>query len=142
VFFREAWDPSKAFFQVYEMKREELRSCEVAEVLQCLKAMSHQSGVFRPGEMFQQKHGGAGVEALTQRFSDIDRRSGMDRRKAHKLEYFLNGGVERRNFKERRSSKERREGWVRVSDWCSVRLDSLRAGKVPKRLSGLTREKE
>jgi len=92
--------------------------------------------------MVQQKHGDPGVEALTQRFSDIDRRSGVDRRKAHKLEYFLNGGVERRSFKERRSSKERREGWVRVSDWCSVRLESLQARKVPKRLSIPTREKE
>lgn len=72
---------------------------------------------------------------MTQRFSDIDRRSGADRRKAHKLAYFLDGGIERRNFKERRSSKERREGWVRVSEWCSVRLDSLQAGRTLRRAS-------
>jgi hypothetical protein len=79
---------------------------------------------------------------LTRRFSDIDRRSGVDRRKAHKLEYFLNGGLERRGFKERRSIKERREGWVRVSEWTSLRLESLRAGKTPKQPFIPPREKK
>jgi hypothetical protein len=74
-----------------------------------------------------------GVETLAKRYYDIDRRSGVDRRKAHKLEYFLQGGAERRSFRERRLSEERRSGWVRVGDWCSVRLESLEAGKGPRR---------
>lgn len=72
---------------------------------------------------------------MSKRYSDIDRRSGVDRRKAHKLEYFMRGGMERRSFRERRSIKERRMGWVRVSDWCSVRLESLQAGKGPSKIS-------
>ena len=53
----------------------------------------------------------------------IDRRSGVDRRKIHDLNYFIRGGVERRNFRERRSQMERRENWVRVDDWISVFMD-------------------
>jgi hypothetical protein len=79
---------------------------------------------------------------VIQRFSDIDRRSGIDRRKAHKLDYFLNGGVERRKFKEWRSRRERRTHWVRVSEWFSVRLGSLESGKVPRHLSDAAREEE
>lgn len=66
---------------------------------------------------------------MPKRTYDIDRRTGVDRRKSHKLEYFLQGGVERRSFKERRSSEERRSDWVRVGDWCSVRLKSLQSGR-------------
>jgi hypothetical protein len=79
---------------------------------------------------------------LIRRSSDMDRRSGVDRRKAHKLDYFLNGGVERRSFKERRSVKERREGWVRVSEWTSLRLESLQVGKTPNKLSMPPKEKK
>ena len=79
---------------------------------------------------------------MTRRFSDMDRRSGLDRRKAHKLEYFLNGGLERRSFKERRSIKERRDGWVRVSEWTSLRFESLQAGKTPRKPSMLGKEKK
>jgi hypothetical protein len=50
----------------------------------------------------------------------IDRRSGVDRRKIHDLNYFIRGGVERRKFIERRSPKERRKKWVRVDEWISV----------------------
>lgn len=53
----------------------------------------------------------------------IDRRSGVDRRKVHDLNYFIRGGVERRKFKERRSQGERRKNWVRVDDWISVFVD-------------------
>ena len=79
---------------------------------------------------------------MIRRSSDMDRRSGVDRRKAHKLDYFLNGGVERRSFKERRSVKERREGWVRVSEWTSLRLESLQVGKTPTKLSMPPKEKK
>jgi hypothetical protein len=50
----------------------------------------------------------------------IDRRSGVDRRKIHDLNYFIKGGEERRKFTERRSPKERRKSWVRADDWISV----------------------
>ena len=49
-----------------------------------------------------------------------DRRSLKDRRRAHDLDYFLKGGVERRAWKERRSLVERRSGWFRVSKWASA----------------------
>jgi hypothetical protein len=50
----------------------------------------------------------------------FDRRSDVDRRKAHKLEYILKGGIERRRYKDRRGQNERREDWIRVSEWSSV----------------------
>ena len=54
--------------------------------------------------------------------SPIDRRSGEDKRKRYNLDYFTDGGEERRKGKERRQSGERRSGWVRVYKWCSVFL--------------------
>lgn len=52
---------------------------------------------------------------LQKRRSGIDRRFGGDRRRICNLNYWLEGGVERRTWKERRSSLERREGWVEGS---------------------------
>jgi hypothetical protein len=54
------------------------------------------------------------------RRSLLDRRSGEDRRKAYSLDYFLNGGVERRKGLERRRAPERRKDWRRVGKWYSV----------------------
>jgi hypothetical protein len=62
---------------------------------------------------------------VERRRSSVDRRSGVDRRKTHNLDYFLKGGVERRNWKERRSEGERRVGWVRVGTWNSVYVGDL-----------------
>ena len=51
----------------------------------------------------------------------MDRRTGEDRRNAYNLDYFLNGGEERRRYVERRLlSKEKRSGWSRVSQWSSA----------------------
>jgi hypothetical protein len=47
---------------------------------------------------------------LERRHSDIDRRSGKDRRRVYDFDYFFNGGVERRDWIERRSKVERRVG--------------------------------
>ena len=58
--------------------------------------------------------------------SDMDRRSGEDRRREYDLDYFSNGGVERRNWKEQRSKAERRVGWTRVSKWSSMSLKALK----------------
>ena len=54
----------------------------------------------------------------------IDRRTGTDRRRRYSLQYFLDGGVERRQAgRDRRSDNpERRRGWVRDGRWHSVRL--------------------
>jgi hypothetical protein len=54
------------------------------------------------------------------RRSLIDRRSGEDRRKAYSLDYFINGGVERRKGGERRKNGERRADWRQVDKWYSV----------------------
>lgn len=56
------------------------------------------------------------------RFNDpyVDRRSGEDRRDAHDLDYFLEGGIERRSGKERRRQDERRDDWARITKWSSV----------------------
>jgi hypothetical protein len=56
------------------------------------------------------------------RRSLFDRRSGEDKRKLYNLDYFSEGGKERRKGKERRQSGERRSGWARVYNWCSVFL--------------------
>ena len=58
--------------------------------------------------------------------SELDRRSGEDRRRVYDLEYFTNGGIERRTWKEQRAQVERRVGWTRVSEWCSVSLKALK----------------
>jgi hypothetical protein len=55
----------------------------------------------------------------------LDRRSGEDRRKAYNLDYFLNGGVERRKGDERRSLDERRSDWKRVGKWYSVFCEDI-----------------
>jgi len=41
-----------------------------------------------------------------------DRRSGEDRRRSYSLEYFLEGGKDRRRRKDRRRTDERRTDWV------------------------------
>ena len=52
--------------------------------------------------------------------SPIDRRSGDDKRTVYCLDYFFEGGEERRRRRERRRIGERRRYWVRISRWCSV----------------------
>ncbi len=52
--------------------------------------------------------------------SRIDRRSGDDERQSYSLDYFTNGGQERRRQVERRRLGERRGDWVRAGKWCSI----------------------
>ena len=52
----------------------------------------------------------------------FDRRTGEDKRKLYSLDYFTEGGEERRKGRERRQSGERRRAWARVYKWCSVFL--------------------
>jgi hypothetical protein len=52
----------------------------------------------------------------------VDRRTGEDMRKRYSLDYFTDGGEERRKGRERRQSGERRSAWTRVYKWCSVFL--------------------
>lgn len=49
-----------------------------------------------------------------------DRRCGDDRREAYDLDYFQEGGAERRRGVERRRPAERRDSCMRVSQWSSV----------------------
>jgi hypothetical protein len=62
----------------------------------------------------------------------LDRRSGMDRRKAYRLGFFSKGRSEKREGTERRRRDERREGWVRLDKWSSVQLNGLKIGKFLK----------
>jgi hypothetical protein len=57
---------------------------------------------------------------IDRRSALIDRRLWGDRRKVYSLDYFLNGGVERRKGDDRRARPERRSKWLRVGPWCSV----------------------
>lgn len=59
------------------------------------------------------------------RGSVIDRRSEENRWIAHNLNYFVNGGVERRHWIERRTQAERRVGWIRLSKWYSIPLSLI-----------------
>jgi hypothetical protein len=57
--------------------------------------------------------------------SEVDRRSGEDRRQAYDLEHFLKGGEERRmRFRDRRRLPELRRGWMRISLWHSQKVES------------------
>ena len=53
----------------------------------------------------------------------VDRRSGEDRRVAYDLDYFQDGGIERRKRIDRRQQDDRRGNCVRVSKWSSVCAD-------------------
>jgi len=54
----------------------------------------------------------------------LDRRSGEERREIYDIDYFANGGTERRQAVDRRKTKERRKGYVKVSKWSSVRSEN------------------
>ena len=66
---------------------------------------------------------------MEKRGSNLDRRSGADKRKLFHRGLFSKGGVERRCGEERRSKFEARQAWVRVSKWSSVRLEGLKIAK-------------
>ena len=54
----------------------------------------------------------------------MDRRECDDMREAYSLDYFEDGGRERRSHLERRKSGERRSDWMRVTKWRSVRIQN------------------
>jgi len=54
-----------------------------------------------------------------------DRRSGDDRREAYALDYFAQGGIEKRSGVESRQKGERRVQCVNVSQWSSVCPDNI-----------------
>jgi len=56
--------------------------------------------------------------------SGFDRRSTEDMRKVYKIDYFSEGGTERRSMKERRQLPEQRSGWCRTNKWSSVIVDN------------------
>lgn len=53
----------------------------------------------------------------------LDRRTCESMRKSINLNYFTDGGIERRKLTDRRHPNERRSDWMRVSKWCSVSLE-------------------
>lgn len=56
----------------------------------------------------------------------FDRRSGQDRRKAYNIDYFLEGGVERRTNAQgerRNGEKDRRKDWIKISPWSSLKVE-------------------
>ena len=59
----------------------------------------------------------------------LDRRSGDDRRETYELEYFTQGGIERRSGGESRQKGERRVHCVNVSEWSSVCPDKKSTGQ-------------
>jgi len=59
--------------------------------------------------------------------SPIDRRGIENMREAYSLDYFMDGGDERRKYQERRKSEERRTDWYRVIKWCSVCRQTIAA---------------
>lgn len=64
------------------------------------------------------------------RKTGIDRRFDEDRRSIYSLDYFAQGGLERRIKKERRKLTERRQGWIRASKWTSVSTDISNKSKT------------
>ena len=62
---------------------------------------------------------------LEERRSGIDRRSEKDRRRIYDLDYFFNGGAERRSWLERRSKGEQRVGWMRMGKSASYPIRDL-----------------
>ena len=57
--------------------------------------------------------------------SYFDRRSGEDRRSTYNIDYFLEGGTERRNNPtrgRRRKEKDRRKDWIKISQWSSLNI--------------------
>ena len=66
-----------------------------------------------------------GPGAMLVKRSGVDRRAEVDRRQVYSIDYFIQGGVERRSGLERRKNRrERRKGWVRVNEWISVPVNS------------------
>ncbi len=63
---------------------------------------------------------------LENRIPGIDRRSQKERRSVYDLDYFFNGGAERRGWIERRSQAERRVGLERVDKWASHPMRDLK----------------
>ena len=57
--------------------------------------------------------------------SSVDRRSEVDSRQVYSIDYFIQGGVERRSgLGRRKNRRDRRKGWVRVNEWISVPVKS------------------
>ena len=59
--------------------------------------------------------------------ASLDRRSGQDRRRAYDMDYFLDGGTERRRrvrAERRRKTRDRRRNWIKISRWSSLNVGS------------------
>ena len=62
--------------------------------------------------------------------TNLERRTGKDRRRILSLHRLFYKGPERRMaLNDQRTIEERREGWVRINRWSSVNLDDLKISK-------------
>jgi hypothetical protein len=62
--------------------------------------------------------------------SFFDRRSGQDRRKAYNIDYFLEGGRERRTSptgERRNRDNDRRKDWIKISQWSSLHVEGKKS---------------
>jgi hypothetical protein len=58
------------------------------------------------------------------RSSSFGRRRLDNRRRVYSLDYFSQGGIERRKALDRRKrNHDRRKGWVRISGWSNVYIN-------------------
>ena len=67
-----------------------------------------------------------GPDKSKKKRSFFDRRSGQDRRKAYNIDYFLEGGVERRTSptgERRNGDNDRRRDWIKISQWSSLHVE-------------------
>ena len=64
------------------------------------------------------------------RYSVIDRRSEIDRRRVYDMDYFSDGHIEQRHWRERRNKVERRKNWMRVSTWSSEYAGDLNSLRI------------
>jgi hypothetical protein len=58
--------------------------------------------------------------------SFFDRRSGEDRRSTYNIDYFVEGGVERRAGTaggRRNKENDRRKNWIKISPWSSLNIE-------------------
>ncbi len=63
----------------------------------------------------------------------FDRRSGQDRRNSYNLDYFVDGGIERRHsfgIERRDENKDRRKEWIKISSWSSLHLEEKKPKKT------------
>ncbi len=60
-----------------------------------------------------------------------DRRCDNDRRQTYDVNYFENGGCERRKRQDRRMTGETRDGWQRINEFSSIAVGNCPSEQKP-----------